>query len=70
MVVYDGPEAWARMRTGRGMRYDGKGSGTLLTWSVLLPWLLHYPHTYPIAAAPYILVVDTKKLKQQHRELS
>jgi len=32
----------------------------------------HYPHKYPIAAGPYILVVlvDKKKLEQQHRDLS
>ena len=72
MIVYDDPEAWARMNVGRGMEYDGEGSLILLTWSVLLPSLLHYPHTYPITAAPYLLVVlvDTKMLKQQQCELS
>jgi hypothetical protein len=52
--------------------YDGDGHGMVHTWLVLLPSLLRYPHTYPLAAAPYILVVfvDTKKLKQQHRESS
>ena len=48
---------------GRGMRYDGEGSKMVRTWSVSLPWLLHYPHTYPIVATPYILVllVDTAR---------
>jgi len=57
---------------GRGMRYDGEGGGMLRTWSVLCPSLLHYPHTYPIAAAPYLPVVllDTKMLEQHRRELS
>lgn len=57
---------------GRGMRYDGEGSGMLCTWSVLRPSLLHYSHAYPIAAAPYLPVVllDTNMLEQHHRELS
>jgi len=56
----------------RGKGYDGERQWDGATWSVLLPSLLHYPHAYPIAAAPYIMVllVDTKKLEQQHGELS
>jgi len=48
------------------------GSGMMRTWSVLVPSLIHYPHKYPIEAAPYLLVglVGTKKLRQQHPELS
>jgi len=51
---------------------DGERQWDGATWSVLLPSLLHYPHAYPIAAAPYIMVllVDMKKLEQQHGELS
>ena len=39
-------------------------SGMMRTWSVLVPSLIHYPHTYPIAAAPYLLVVlvDAKEV--------
>jgi len=57
---------------GRGVSYDEVGRGIVHTWSVLLPSLLRYPQTYPIAAAPYILVVlvETKKLEQQHHDLS
>lgn len=55
-------EEWVMMEIGNGMVH---------TWPVLLSWLLHYSHTYPIAETSYILVVlvATKKL-EQHRELS
>jgi len=47
------------------------GSGVVRTWSVLLSCWLHYPHTSPIGAAHYILVlIDTKKLEQQHCDSS
>jgi hypothetical protein len=60
------------MRVGRGMGYDGEGGGIFRTWSVLIPSLLHYPHTHPIATALYLLVmlIDAKMLEKQHRELS
>jgi len=48
-------EEWVIMENGSGM--------------VLLP-SLHYFQTYPIAAAPYIpVLVNTKKLEQQHPEI-
>ena len=54
------------------MGYVGAGSGMLCTWSVLLPSLLHCPHTHPMVAAPYLLVMllDTKVLEQQRRGLA
>jgi len=47
------------------------GNGMVRTWSMLVPSLLRYLHTYPLVAALYILVVlvDTKKLEQQPRKL-
>jgi len=40
------------------------GSGMMHTWSVLVQFPIHYPHTYPIVAMPYLLVmlIDAKEV--------